>query len=842
MLWNVDAGKMQTNSTRFGETLSLPDAWQRQALNFLREGQDVVLHAPTGAGKTYVFEQLIESGWKGKAVYTVPTRALANDKFREWQDRGWEVGLVTGDLRHRPEARIVVATLETQKGTLRKEDAPELFVVDEYQMLGDLQRGPGYEVTLAMADNRVRLLLMSGSVANPFEVAEWLKSHDRKVALVSETRRPVPLEEVFAEALLRRPFQSRRIRGHWPKLISSALRANLGPILVFAPRRKAAEELAKQLAQELPEVESLELTPEQKKVAGKEMGFLLRKRVAYHHSGLSYLKRAGLVEPLAKSGQLQVVVATTGLAAGINFSMRSVLVTDREYRMDDGLFLLRPDELLQMFGRAGRRGLDDRGFVVVAPKQARLSDARPLKLKRSTTLDWPALLRVMCEAVEEGKDHLYSARLLAQRLFSEQEVRLGFRDSLSQFIKSSKKILPLDAEAKASKNDRDHIIEMRNSAGLWERRGGKSQTNLGDALVLSKGEWVRALALPDTLSKVRVGNPCRFGKRSDPIYGREIPLAVYQEDSNGEQVVLIKSFHKKLKEVTREKSPKLKKKFSRKTWKRDGLEDLLREFFPRVSNGGLLKEFVDRGKVLGARLSYEQATVLAWRDARGRMLINPSLRKTTRVYDSPFTENKGAKKLDLGTLTPAEAWYELGLIDENARPTKRGEIFSFFSRSEGLAIAVALEDTSYPVAELIQDLANLRAGHRFRSFAKSESRMALVCREAFGFRDCPGYLKAGLPLEYGEGASEVLQDQMMIKDKEDPDGEVSLGDWERVVIEWKSLLTLITKAPVLKNERWKALQKEAAEVIDKVQEQTELPTLPTLPFRQKERFKLHDTA
>ena len=106
---------MQTNSTQFGERLSLPDIWQRKALNCLRQGDDVVLHAPTGAGKTYVFEQLIESGWKGKAVYTVPTRALANDKFREWKERGWEVGLITGDLRFRSDARIIVATLETQR-------------------------------------------------------------------------------------------------------------------------------------------------------------------------------------------------------------------------------------------------------------------------------------------------------------------------------------------------------------------------------------------------------------------------------------------------------------------------------------------------------------------------------------------------------------------------------------------------------------------------------------------------------------------------------------------------------------------------------------------------------
>ena len=130
---------------------------------------------------------------------------------------------------------------------------------------------------------------------------------------------------------------------------------------------------------------------------------LLKRRVAYHHSGLDYAKRAGLIEPLAKAGQLQVVVATTGLGAGVNFSMRSVLVTDREYRVDDEFGLLRPDELLQMFGRAGRRGMDDRGFVIVAPRQARMSEARPLKLHRSKTLDWAALIGTMTVAQKKGR-------------------------------------------------------------------------------------------------------------------------------------------------------------------------------------------------------------------------------------------------------------------------------------------------------------------------------------------------------------------------------------------------------------------------------------------------------
>ena len=116
----------------------------------IRGGKDVVLRAPNGAGKTFVFEQWIEGGFKGHAVYTVPTRALANDKFREWKEQGWEVGLVTGDIRQWPNAPVVVATLETQRGVMASVSHPICFVVDEYQLLGDSQRGPGYEITLLL--------------------------------------------------------------------------------------------------------------------------------------------------------------------------------------------------------------------------------------------------------------------------------------------------------------------------------------------------------------------------------------------------------------------------------------------------------------------------------------------------------------------------------------------------------------------------------------------------------------------------------------------------------------------------------------------------------------------
>jgi replicative superfamily II helicase len=90
-------------------------------------------------------------------------------------------------------------------------------------------------------------------------------------------------------------------------------------VLIFAPRRKGAEELAVEIARYLPNPNPLILSTEQRHIVGPHLERMLKSRVAYHHSGLSYAVRAGVIEPLAKAGQLRVVVATMGLAAGINF-------------------------------------------------------------------------------------------------------------------------------------------------------------------------------------------------------------------------------------------------------------------------------------------------------------------------------------------------------------------------------------------------------------------------------------------------------------------------------------------------------------------------------------------
>src|SRR5436853_2645317 len=132
--------------------VTVPDLWQQQAVAALREGKDVVVQAPTGSGKTLIFELWSNQGKnRGQAIYTVPTRALANDKLAEWRARGWNVGIATGDLAENLNAPVLVATLETQKRRLLEGDGPTLLVVDEYQMLRDPDRGLNYEFAVALA-------------------------------------------------------------------------------------------------------------------------------------------------------------------------------------------------------------------------------------------------------------------------------------------------------------------------------------------------------------------------------------------------------------------------------------------------------------------------------------------------------------------------------------------------------------------------------------------------------------------------------------------------------------------------------------------------------------------
>src|SRR6266699_199597 len=285
----------------FELNLVIPDLWQQEAVRALRDGKDVIVQAPTGSGKTFIFELLYPS-LKGQAIFTVPTRALANDKLAEWRARGCDVGIATGDLALNLSAKVLVATLETQRARFLRRDGPRLLVVDEYQMIADPVRGVHYELALALAPPQTQLLLLSGSVGNPQDIVAWLQRLGREAVLIKYELRPVPLEEVSANSL--NYHLPNEIKGYWPRLVAKALAENLGPILIFAPRRQASEALAAELTRQLPTPNPLSLRLDQKQLVGEDLAKMLKSRIAYHHSGLSYGAPAGVTEQLAKDGQL----------------------------------------------------------------------------------------------------------------------------------------------------------------------------------------------------------------------------------------------------------------------------------------------------------------------------------------------------------------------------------------------------------------------------------------------------------------------------------------------------------------------------------------------------------
>lgn len=810
--------------------VAVPDLWQQQAVAALREGKDVVVQAPTGAGKTLIFELWSNHGKpRGQAIYTVPTRALANDKLAEWRARGWDVGIATGDLAENLNAPVIVATLETQKNRLICGEGPTLLVVDEYQMLGDADRGLNYELALALAPPHTQLLLLSGSVSNPHHVVQWLNRLGRKAVLIRHEHRPVPLDEVWANNLnFHVPSE---IRGYWPRLVAKALAEDLGPILIFAPRRHGAEALAADLSRHLPTPNPLQLSTEQKQVVGEHLAKLLKSRIAFHHSGLSYAARAGVIEPLAKAGQLRVVVATMGLAAGINFSLRSVALAGESYRRDAIEQPLRADEILQMFGRAGRRGLDETGFVLITANEIRLLDARSCHLSRSGAVDWSALLGLMQTAAENGRGPFLEAVRAQERLFTTKPIFLGVEESL----KHPDTPCGLHTDAERARHVRKRQREFFNSHGEWETYPVLTEKPLREIFVGAPASGPAssessphyagsetgapvlhsALSSQAALEKVGTGMIVVLEERADgtKIYGRASTVA---DVLNGDRVIIAKWVRRLTNWNGRQAELSV--------WK-EKIVPLLEHKLAGQKTP--VVKFVQQAQRILAYISVADLTMRVPVDKHGLALWKPIEREVLPYDCAQCSLVETCKKLQTATGT-ALTWRRLHLVDATGKPTLRGRVVSFFQQGDGLAIAAALEDERYPLDELIYDLANLDAGFRFCGDEnRYAGRLAVACHEKFQLLNIPGYLENGLPPKYGYGAEAVVRSV-----HENPLNKnhwitevLGAGDIDRAIIEWRSLLRQIAHAPELDWPRWRAFQARAKTILN----ETESPTLTELP-------------
>ncbi|OLC52163.1 MAG: hypothetical protein AUH77_12545 [Candidatus Rokubacteria bacterium 13_1_40CM_4_69_39] len=386
------------------------DDFQLEAIRAIEAGQSVIVSAPTGAGKTLVAEFAIHMALAtGKRIaYTTPLKALSNQKFNDFtRVLGAEtVGILTGDVKVNPHGRVLVMTTEILRNALYGSGLEDLgyIVLDECHYMGDEGRGTVWEEIIVNAPQDVLLVGLSATVANVKEIADWISIVHRPIVPIFHPHRPVPLSYAVADLAgevheiaevragrarlvgdesrgpdARGRWYTRRVvdpvvliadleaRGWLPAIYFIFSRAGCeramddvlaeGRGLLTAAQRDDVERAINELVEESPTVAESALN--------QTVFQALRLGVGLHHAGiLPSVKR--LIELSFERGLCKVVFATETMSLGIHMPARSVVLQGVTKRTDRGFRALSHNELTQMAGRAGRRGIDPEGKCVIA--------------------------------------------------------------------------------------------------------------------------------------------------------------------------------------------------------------------------------------------------------------------------------------------------------------------------------------------------------------------------------------------------------------------------------------------------------------------------------------------
>eukprot|EP00817_Percolomonadidae_sp_ATCC50343_P006586 CAMPEP_0117419238 /NCGR_PEP_ID=MMETSP0758-20121206/848_1 /TAXON_ID=63605 /ORGANISM="Percolomonas cosmopolitus, Strain AE-1 (ATCC 50343)" /LENGTH=1143 /DNA_ID=CAMNT_0005200199 /DNA_START=505 /DNA_END=3932 /DNA_ORIENTATION=+ len=396
------------------------DVFQKQAIVQLENNQSVFVAAHTSAGKTVVAEYAIALGKKHftRVIYTSPIKTLSNQKFREFREKFGEehVGILTGDVQVNPTASCLIMTTEILRSMLyRGADLVrdvEYVIFDEVHYLNDTERGVVWEEVIIMLPEHVNMIMLSATIPNTKQFAEWLgRTKKKTIHVMSTLKRPVPLEhhlyfkgeiekvvdhrsgfmhksyakiKAVYEDDLKKQLKKHKRSGfrsetnEWVRLIDILKRRNLLPVTVFSFSRRKCETISKNLTtlnlttvsekkeiqrfvkmaisrlskidRELPQVVSL--------------GRLVNRGIGMHHSGMLPIVKE-MVEMLFSRGLIKVLFATETFAMGVNMPTKCVVFNG--IRKHDGTAFrnLESSEYIQMSGRAGRRGLDTTGMVII---------------------------------------------------------------------------------------------------------------------------------------------------------------------------------------------------------------------------------------------------------------------------------------------------------------------------------------------------------------------------------------------------------------------------------------------------------------------------------------------
>lgn len=413
------------------------DDFQKEACEIINNGESVVVCAPTGAGKTVIAQHAIHKALEQgvRIFYTTPLKALSNQKFYDFSEKygSDKVGLLTGDTSINRGAQIVIMTTEVFRNMLYGTNfgavADNLkdvryVVLDEVHYMNDEQRGTVWEESIIYCPTNIQIIALSATVANCDELTNWINTVHSKTKLVNTDFRPVPLRFHYFDSS--QPFKllplltpdgklNKKIRPEKPQwakgkdkrkktyvkqIIKNLADNDMLPAIYFTFSRKKCDEQMEKCsglglntkAEQIRIKDFIdEYIAENPHLYGNKHIEYLIQGVASHHAGLLPAWK-NLVEKLFQQGLIKVVFATETLAAGINMPARSTVISSTSKRTDSGHRMLTANEFLQMSGRAGRRGMDEVGYVTIVgtsfqtPEEVAelvLSGSNPLESKFS---------------------------------------------------------------------------------------------------------------------------------------------------------------------------------------------------------------------------------------------------------------------------------------------------------------------------------------------------------------------------------------------------------------------------------------------------------------------------
>ncbi|GMM50196.1 ATP-dependent RNA helicase [Starmerella bacillaris] len=398
------------------------DPFQQMSVNAIERNESVLVSAHTSAGKTVVAEYAIAQSLRNKqrVIYTSPIKALSNQKYRELLATFGDVGLMTGDITINPDASCLVMTTEILRSMLYRgsEVMREVawVVFDEIHYMRDKERGVVWEETIILLPDSVRYVFLSATIPNAMEFAQWIcEIHEQPCHVVYTNYRPTPLQHYlfpeggdginlvvdekgdFREESFHKAMRSigdkdqeagagsknkrKQVKGDTTdiyRIIKMIMMKNFNPVIVFSFSKRECETLALKMSKldfNTPEEHDMvskvfrnaidQLAPADQQLQQIQSIYpLLKRGIGVHHSGLLPILKE-VIELLFQEGLLKVLFATETFSIGLNMPAKTVVFTS--VRKFDGKQMrwVSGGEYIQMSGRAGRRGLDDRGIVIM---------------------------------------------------------------------------------------------------------------------------------------------------------------------------------------------------------------------------------------------------------------------------------------------------------------------------------------------------------------------------------------------------------------------------------------------------------------------------------------------